>query len=321
MNIYWNNTEILILGGTGSLGNALIELLIPRYRPRGIRIYSRDEFKQYEMRNRIDKKFSFPISYLIGDVRDKERLSRAMNNVDIVINCAAMKQVPACEDNPFEAVKTNIYGAQNIIDCAIDNNVKLVMHISTDKAVYPINLYGGTKLVAEKLFIDANTYTGGHGTMFSCCRYGNVIGSRGSIIPMFLKQKDEGALTITHKDMTRFWILLEDVAKFITDAIEITNGDDIFIPLMPSVKIFDLAKAIAPDTFINYIGIRPGEKLHECLMTYEESMNCHVWIDKIVLNKNFAEPTNPWSYTSGINRMLQEEELQTLINKYINKEK
>jgi FlaA1/EpsC-like NDP-sugar epimerase len=252
--------ELLLLGGTGSLGKTITRLLATKYKPKGLRIYSRGELLQWEIKQKISnwKNINTNISFLIGDVRDRNRLSRAMNNVDYVFNMAAMKQVPACEENPIEAIKTNIDGARNILDTAINNNVKKVMHVSTDKACMPINLYGATKAVAEKLFIHGNTYSP-HGTMFSCCRYGNVLGSRGSIIPLFKKQiEDTGKITITDKRMTRFWI---------------------FIPKMPSMKVLDMASILAfnhcyrtgKEIEIKEIGIRKGEKLDEILIGKEEA--------------------------------------------------
>ena len=208
--------------------------------------------------------------YFIGDVRDVDRLKRAMQGVDMVIHAAALKQVPSCEYNPFEAVKTNIYGAQNVIEAAIDTGVKKVVALSTDKAVNPINLYGATKLCAEKIFIQGNAYVGSKGTRFSCVRYGNVIGSRGSVIPLFREQRKEGKITITDERMTRFWITLDEAVELVIQAIHHMQGGEIFVPRIPSMKIVDLARAIAPDCEIEFIGIRPGEKLHEVLITEEE---------------------------------------------------
>jgi len=212
------------------------------------------------------------LRFLIGDVRDKDRLSRAMNGVDIVIHAAALKQVPACEYNPIEAVKTNINGAINIIDTAIDNNVEKVIALSTDKAVHPVNLYGSTKMVAEKLFVQGNAYRGAErDTKFSCVRYGNVVGSRGSVIPLFLEQKNTGRITITDERMTRFWLTLEEGVNFVRQCIPLMTGGEIFIPKIPSMKVLDLARAIAPDAKVEVIGIRPGEKIHETLITEDEA--------------------------------------------------
>lgn len=315
----WQNTEILITGGTGSLGKAITKKLIENYKPRGIRIYSRDEFKQWVMQNELKKKgYDKNIDFLIGDVRDKDRLSRAMNRVNLVFNAAAMKQVPACENNPIEAVNTNINGARNIIDTAIDNKVGIVMHISTDKAVYPINLYGATKTVAEKLFLHSNNYTGGHNTIFSVCRYGNVIGSRGSIVPLFLEQAKNGRITITDKRMSRFWITLDTVADFIIQAAMTTDGNEIFIPRMSSVMISDVISVLAPGIPIDEIGIRKGEKLHECLITSEESEYAKIYDNMWIINKNIKEEMcDRWSYTSDNNIFLKESEIRELIKPFI----
>ena len=276
------NSEILITGGTGTLGKALVKLLTTKYKPKGIRIYSRDEYKQWQVKQ-LFKNTDIPISYLIGDIRDSNRLSRACNNVDIIINTAAMKHIDACEINPLEAKKTNIDGIENIINCAIDNNIKKVMHISTDKAVYPINLYGMTKAVGEKLILHASGYCKNK-TKFSCCRYGNVLNSRGSIIELFKKQRDTNEyITITHKEMTRFWISIEQVVQFIINNIELMEGNEIFIPKMKSMKVFDIADIIAPNTEKQIIGIRPGEKLHECLITKEESYRTEKLINKYII--------------------------------------
>jgi FlaA1/EpsC-like NDP-sugar epimerase len=296
--------EILITGGTGSLGKTLISQLLTDWNPVGIRIYSRDEFKQWELKQIIEKDFpGAPVSFLIGDVRDKNRLSRAMNGVNIVINAAAMKQVPACEYNPIEAIKTNIDGAINIIDAAIDNKVHKVMHISTDKAVYPVNLYGATKTVAEKLFMQANVYSPGR-TLFSCCRYGNVIASRGSIIPLILEQAKTGEVTLTHEAMSRFFIHLPKVADFIIDHLTKMEGGEIFISKMPSIRIVNLIKALAPEAKIKVTGIRPGEKLHEILITYEESEFTEAFPWHFVIRKDpvsVSVSENRWKYSSDNN--------------------
>lgn len=316
--------EILIIGGTGSLGKTITKELIHNHKPRGIRIYSRDEFKQWEMKKEMqDTNYwkgndGIGVSFLVGDVRDCKRLNRAMNGVDIVINAAAMKQVPACEYNPIEAVKTNIHGAENIIDCAIDNKVKNVMHISTDKAVEPINLYGATKTVAEKLFVHANVYTGDHGTKFSCCRYGNVLGSRGSIIPLFKEQIEKGYVTITDPDMTRFWITLDQVAKFILNSICEMQGCEIFIPKMPSMLITELAKSLSKGKDIDYkiIGMRQGEKLHECLVSKYESIYTKQYNDKYIINIFGVEQDEIFEYNSLKNTWnLSKEELSHILLK------
>ena len=266
--IDWKNMNILVTGGTGSFGKKLVEIMLRDFHPNKLIVFSRDELKQHEMRmNGFDLQC---LRYFIGDVRDKERLHRAMQGVNIIIHAAALKQVPACEYNPFEAVKTNILGAQNIIDAAIDAGVEKVVALSTDKAVNPVNLYGATKLCAEKMFIQGNSYAGVGGTMFSCVRYGNVIGSRGSVIPLFMSQKKNGKMTITDKRMTRFWITLDQAVQLVIKGIEHMQGGEIFLPKIPSMKILDLTKAIAPECEIDIIGIRPGEKIHEVLITEEE---------------------------------------------------
>jgi len=268
--INWGKQTILLTGGTGSFGKHFCKVMLEKYHPRVIRIYSRDELKQFEMRQKFGSR---DLRYLIGDVRDRDRLRRAMEGVDIVIHAAALKQVPACEYNPLEAIKTNIYGAQNVIDAAIDTGVKKVVALSTDKAVNPVNLYGATKLCAEKLFIQGNAYSGGRNPRFSCVRYGNVIGSRGSVIPLFLKQKDNGKITITDERMTRFWITLDQSVELVVSALMHMQGGEIFVPRIPSMKVLDLARAVAPKCKIETIGIRPGEKLHEVLVTEEEGRN------------------------------------------------
>jgi UDP-N-acetylglucosamine 4,6-dehydratase len=264
----WKEKVILVTGGTGSFGKAFTRIMLKRHKPKSLRIFSRDEFKQEKMRQMFDDPC---LRYFIGDVRDKERLERAMKDVDIVVHAAALKQIPSCEYNPFEAVKTNILGAQNVINAAIDNNIEKVLAISTDKAVSPVNLYGATKLCAEKMFIQANSYVGTRRTKLSCVRYGNVVGSRGSIIPLFKEQKKSNTLTITDKRMTRFWITLNQGIEFVIKCIELMHGGEVFIPKIPSMRVMDLAKAIAPDCKIKFIGIRPGEKLHEVLISEEEA--------------------------------------------------
>lgn len=282
-----NNKIILITGGTGSFGKKFINIVLKYYKPKAIRIFSRDEFKQFQMQQKFKDK---RIRYFIGDVRDKDRVYRAMKGVDIVVHAAALKQVPACEYNPFEAVKTNIIGGQNVIDAAIDNNIKKVINLSTDKAVNPVNLYGATKLCAEKLFVQSNAYVGEKRQVkISCVRYGNVAGSRGSVIPLFLEQKKKGVITITDKRMTRFWITQEQAVKFIIHCIEIMKGGEIFIPKIPSMKIASLAKVIAPKSKIKIIGIRPGEKLHEVLLSSEEAKHSKEF-DKYFI----IEPEHPF---------------------------
>lgn len=266
-----NNKNILITGGTGSFGKKATETILRKYKPRRLIIFSRDELKQFEMAQIYpDSKYQC-MRYFIGDVRDKERLYRAFQGVDYVIHAAALKQVPAAEYNPFESVKTNIIGAQNIINVAIDQGVKRVISLSTDKAANPINLYGATKLCADKLFIAGNAYVGRDHTIFSVVRYGNVVGSRGSVIPLFLKQKENGFLPITDSRMTRFWITLEQGVEFVLWCLERMCGGELFVPKIPSTNIMDLAKAIAPECETKIVGIRPGEKLHEFMIPRDES--------------------------------------------------
>jgi UDP-N-acetylglucosamine 4,6-dehydratase len=265
----WNNKVVLVTGGTGSFGKKFIKIMLEEYHPAKIIVYSRDELKQHEMRT---SGYDDPsIRYFIGDVRDRERLMRALYGVDIVVHAAALKQVPACEYNPMEAIKTNILGSSNVADAAIENNVEKVLALSTDKAVNPINLYGATKLAAEKLLIQSNAYAGGRKTRISCTRYGNVVGSRGSVVPLFLKQRENGRLTITDARMTRFWISLEQGVRFVIRCIEQMQGGEVFVPKIPSMRMVDLAKAMAPEAEIEIIGIRPGEKLHESLISEDEA--------------------------------------------------
>jgi len=283
----WHNQVILLTGGTGSFGKKFTEIMLREYHPKKLIIFSRGELKQHEMRL---SGFDHPsLRYFIGNVRDRERLYRAMVGVDIVVHAAALKQVPACEYNPFEAVKTNVLGAQNIIDTAIDNGVRKVMALSTDKAVNPINLYGATKLVAEKMFVQGNAYAGAEGTRFSCVRYGNVLGSRGSVVPLFKKQRANGRITITDERMTRFWITLEQGVRFVIRCIEQMQGGEVFVPKIPSMRIVDLAEAVAPGCEIDSVGIRPGEKLHEVLIARDESRHTLELDDMFVI-----EPVRPW---------------------------
>lgn len=267
----FNNKCILITGGTGSFGKKCTEIILKKYKPKKLIIFSRDELKQFEMSQVFSDKKYPSMRYFIGDVRDKERLYRALHGVDYVIHAAALKQVPTAEYNPFEAVKTNILGAENIINVAIDKGVKKVIALSTDKAANPINLYGATKLCSDKLFIAGNSYVGRDDTIFSVVRYGNVVGSRGSVIPFFLKQKGNGILPITDSRMTRFWITLEQGVSFVLRSLETMVGGELFVPKLPSMKIMYLAKAIAPECKTKIIGIRPGEKLHEVMITKDDA--------------------------------------------------
>jgi len=272
-----NGKTILVTGGTGSFGNKFTQKILAEYKPQKVIIYSRDEFKQYQM----NKKFTDhkdKLRFFLGDVRDKARLYRAFEGVDYVVHAAALKQVPALEYNPIEAVKTNIIGADNIVDAAIDKGVKKIISLSTDKAVNPINLYGATKLVAEKIFIASNAY-GRKKVKFASVRYGNVMGSRGSVIPVFMRIKKRGfkEFPITDERMTRFWITLEQSVDLVIKAIEETEGGEIFVPKIPSMKITDLAKAIEPNCTFKFNGIRPGEKLHETLISYDEARNVKIF--------------------------------------------
>ena len=268
-----NGKTILITGGTGSFGNHFTDYVLQHYKPKKIIIYSRDEFKQFQMRNRL-MEHDAVMRYFIGDVRDGARLRRAFEGVDYVIHAAALKQVPACEYNPNEAIKTNIHGAMNVIEAALDTGVKRVVALSTDKAVNPVNLYGGTKLVSDKLFIAANAYSGQRDTRFAIVRYGNVAGSRGSVIPFFrsLVESGERELPITDFEMTRFWITLEQGVRLVIKALGESKGGETFIAKIPSFKITDLAKAILPDGVLKEVGIREGEKLHEVMITKEDSL-------------------------------------------------
>jgi len=315
----WNEKEFLITGGTGSLGKTLTNLLLEKYCPRGIRIFSRDELKQWEMRNELSQRFNLlPVSFLVGDIRDRKRLELACKGVHIIIHAAALKQIGSCEDNPLEAINTNIIGAQNVLYAALENKVEKVIGISSDKSVYPINLYGATKLALERLFINANTYSGGRAPIFSCVRYGNVIGSRGSVIPLFKKQYAEtGKITITDKSMTRFWITLDQVSHFILQAIEDMKGGEIFVPRMPSATVLEIATAICPDAKIEVVGIRPGEKLHETLITKEESLCAALQMSKGRFKIKATEgPYKQFEYRSDNNpHWLTSEQIKDMVGK------
>lgn len=318
----WNDKTVLITGGTGSFGKKFVEIALKKYRPKKLIVFSRDELKQFEMQ----QNFRDPIlRYFLGDVRDKERLHRAFHGVDVVVHAAALKQIPACEYNPFEAVKTNILGAQNIIEAAIENGVPQVIALSTDKAANPINLYGATKLVSDKLFVAGNSYSGASGPRFSAVRYGNVIGSRGSVIPFFKEKRQTGELPITDPRMTRFFITLEQGVEFVFKCFERMFGGEIFVPKIPSMRITDLAKAIAPECQVKIVGIRPGEKIHEMMVPKDEAHHTLEFDDYFVI-----EPEFPWwgkanhtggkrvpadfSYSSDNNTWwLTDEDLQKLV--------
>jgi UDP-N-acetylglucosamine 4,6-dehydratase (inverting) len=326
-----NNKSILITGGTGSFGKKFVETVLNKYQPKKVIIYSRDELKQSEMQQEFpDSKFDC-LRFFIGDVRDLRRLTFAMEKVDIVIHAAALKQVPAAEYNPFEFVKTNVFGGQNVVDAAISNKVKKVIALSTDKAAAPINLYGATKLTSDKLFITANNYAGGNKIKLSVVRYGNVMGSRGSVIPFFLKQKKKGALPITDERMTRFNITLREGVDFVLQCLEKMWGGELFVPKIPSYRILDVAEAIAPDAKHKIIGIRPGEKLHEEMITKNDAVNTLEFDDYYVIlpstymwdTEKFRNESNSsigeiceygFSYDSSTNKhFLSVDELRQLI--------
>jgi UDP-N-acetylglucosamine 4,6-dehydratase/5-epimerase len=264
-----DNKTILITGATGSFGKALIARIFADHEPQAIRVYSRDELKQYELQQKHADEDR--LRFMIGDVRDLSRLSRASRGADVIVHAAAMKQVPACEYNPFEAVQTNLIGAENVVSAAIENDVPLTIALSTDKAVNPVNLYGATKLAAEKVFAQGNAYAANSAARFASVRYGNVVGSRGSVIPLFLAQAQTGTITITHEHMTRFWITLEQAVEFVLDCLGRVGGGETFVPRIPSMRVTDIAEALAPDCERRVIGIRPGEKLHEVLVTEDEA--------------------------------------------------
>lgn len=285
MNDIFKNKIILLTGGTGSFGNKFTEVVLNKHDPAAIRIFSRGEKKQFDMMNKFNDD---RLRFFIGDVRDKNRVHRAMGDVDIVVHAAALKQVPACEYNPIEAVRTNVDGTINIIDASIDNEVEQVMAISTDKAVHPVNFYGSTKMIAEKLFVQGNSYVSmGAKTKFSCVRYGNVIGSRGSVIPLFLKQKETGTVAVTDAEMTRFWIKLEHGVDFVIKCINEMEGGEVFVPKISSMKLMDIADAIAPEAQKKIIGIRPGEKIHEILLTKEEARHSSEFDDHFIIKPEY----------------------------------
>ncbi len=266
-----NDKVVVVTGGTGSFGQKFTETVLRYYRPKRLIIFSRDELKQFEMRQRFPEE-RFPcIRYFIGDVRDRDRLYRAFDGVDVVVHAAALKQVPACEYNPFEAIKTNVLGAANIIDAAIDRGVGHVVALSTDKAANPVNLYGATKLCSDKLFTAGNSYSGQRSTRFSVVRYGNVVGSRGSVVPLFMKLRETGLIPITDSRMTRFWITLDQGVEFVLKSLQRMRGGEVFVPKIPSMNIMDLASAIAPGCETKIVGIRPGEKLHEVMVPHDDA--------------------------------------------------
>ncbi len=322
MSIFKDKT-ILITGGTGSFGKKCSRIILDEYEPAKLIIYSRDELKQYEMQQQFSQYKN--IRFFIGDVRDKERLQLALHGVDCVIHAAALKQVPAMEYNPTEAIKTNVQGAINVIEASLARGVKKVVALSTDKACNPINLYGATKLCSDKLFVSANSYSGADGTKFCVVRYGNVVGSRGSVVPFFIKMKEKGVLPITDPRMTRFWITLEQGVRFVIKNFERMRGGEIFVPKIPSMNIMDLAKAIGPDCETKIVGIRPGEKIHEVMIGEDDARNtkelpdCYViqpafnwWDENSHEGRNVPEG---FRYSSDINTMwLKNQELNKIAN-------
>jgi UDP-N-acetylglucosamine 4,6-dehydratase len=301
--------SILVTGGTGSFGKAFVRTILQRYpHLERVIVLSRDEFKQFEMSNMPEFRHDQRLRFFVGDVRDKDRLYRAFDAVDVIIHAAALKQVPSCEYNPFEAIKTNILGAQNVIDAAIDRNVKRVIALSTDKACAPINLYGATKLCSDKLFIAGNVYVGTHDTRFAVVRYGNVVASRGSVIPYFQQLINNGAreLPITDVRMTRFWLRLEHAVDMVIHALQVMDGGELFVKKIPSMRIVDLAQAMAPDLPIIEVGIRPGEKIHEMMISREDARDTYDFDSYYVIyqhgNRGKGVPVSPgFEYHSGNN--------------------
>jgi UDP-N-acetylglucosamine 4,6-dehydratase len=320
-----NNKNILITGGTGSLGKRLTRKILSKYRPKRLIILSRDELKQSEMRLQFQDE---SLRFFIGDVRDRDRLYRAFEGVDYCIHAAALKQVPAAEYNPFEAIKTNIMGAQNVIDVCIDMGVKRVVALSTDKAANPINLYGATKLCSDKLFISGNSYAGAKPTRFSVVRYGNVVGSRGSVIPLFLRLKACGEVPVTDERMTRFWITLDQGADFVLSSLSIMKGGEMFVPKIPTASIVDIAEAVAPGCRLKIVGIRPGEKLHETLISEDDGRLTLEYETRYVIQPQFSwwgeerknggvPVTEGFSYTSGNNKWaLSIDEIRAIVKDY-----
>lgn len=277
------NPTILVTGGTGSFGHKFVKHALEKLDPAKLIVFSRDELKQFEMQQIFPESKYPAMRYFLGDVRDRERLYRAFDGVDIVVHAAALKQVPAAEYNPLEVIKTNVLGAGNIIDAAIDRGVKKVIALSTDKAASPINLYGATKLCSDKLFVSGNYYAGSHSTKFSVVRYGNVVGSRGSVVPFFLERRKTGLLPITDPRMTRFWITLDQGVNFVISSLDRMHGGEIFVPKIPSMNIMDLAQAIAEDCRTEVVGIRPGEKLHELMITEDDARNTYEYDDRFTI--------------------------------------
>jgi UDP-N-acetylglucosamine 4,6-dehydratase len=324
---FLDGKSVLVTGATGSFGKRFVRTVLEKHNPKRLAVFSRDELKQFEMQQTIQDP---RLRYFLGDVRDKERLYRAFDGIEVVIHAAAMKQVPASEYNPMEAIKTNIIGAENVINVCIDQEVKRVIALSTDKAANPANLYGATKLCSDKLFIAANTLSGRHRTRFSVVRYGNVIGSRGSVIPFFMQKREAGVLPITDPRMTRFWITLGQGVQFVLDSLERMHGGEVFVPKIPSMNIMDVAKAVAPECRTEIIGIRPGEKLHEIMITSDDAWNTLEYSDYYVIQpatqwwnaRNFIAETNGkpvpegFQYSSDRNdRWMTHEELRATLER------
>jgi len=322
--LLFNNSAILVTGGTGSFGKKFTEIIL-KYDIKKLIILSRDELKQYNMQQQFNDS---RIKYFLGDIRDKNRLYRAFEGVDYVVHAAALKQVPSCEFNPFEAIRTNVLGAQNVIEACIDKGVKKVIALSTDKSNQPINLYGATKLCSDKLFVASNSYASGKNTKLSVVRYGNVIGSRGSVVPLFLEQEKTGVFTITDPRMTRFWITLDEAVNFVLKNFQRMEGGELFVPKIPSMKITDLAKAINIECEHKIVGIRPGEKLHESMISVDESRNTLEFYDYYIVKPDFkwwtdakyiseskgSKVHNNFSYTSDNNEIfLTIKELKEII--------
>ena len=320
--------KILVTGGTGSFGRMFVELALRDHDPKQVIVFSRDELKQREMQQEFLDRDRGRLLFVIGDVRDSRRLCRAFDQVDLVVHAAAMKQVPTCEYNPIEAIKTNVLGSSNVVDAAIDRRVSRVISISTDKAANPISLYGATKLCADKLFIAANSDSESHGTSFSVVRYGNVMGSRGSVVPLFRRIRKTGTLPITDPRMTRFWITSKQTVEFVTEAVERMQGGEIFVPKMPSIKITDLAEALAPECKIEIVGIRPGEKLHEVMIPEDDARSTVEYERHFSVLPSFRDDGSSkcesqggvkrkegFRYSSDTNRdWLSAEQLRTLLN-------
>jgi UDP-N-acetylglucosamine 4,6-dehydratase len=324
MGVSWDGSNILVTGGTGSFGKRFVATVLERYQPRRVIIFSRDELKQFEMQQAIGASRYPAVRYFIGDVRDRDRLYRAFDDVDVVVHAAALKQVPAAEYNPIEAIRTNIDGAANIVDAGIDRGVRRVIALSTDKAVNPVNLYGATKLCSDKLFVSGNVYAGRRDTRFSLVRYGNVMGSRGSVVPLFLKLRETGRLPITDERMTRFWITLEQGVSLVLNALGRMTGGEIFVPKIPSMKVTDLARAVAPECRLDVIGIRPGEKLHEVMITEDDARHTVEYDDHYAILPEWFSRTGAraggrscpaeFRYSSDTNpKWLSGEELRSLL--------